>query len=232
MNLFYTEQFNNTELTLTGEESHHCSHVLRKNKGDEIHVTDGKGSHFIAIISSIQKKELRAEIIEKSTIEKSFNAELTIVIAIPKSNSRLEYFLQKATEIGVDKIIPIISAHSERRKINIDRSRKMLLSAMKQSFQFYLPDIYPIQLFSEFLKNNGSTAGIIAHLDSEAIHIFDAIDRLKETTILVGPEGGFNDEEISTAVQRDYIKAHMGQNRLRTETAGVFACSAFQMKNR
>ena len=232
MNLFYTQQYTDTELILSGEESHHCSHVLRKNNGDEIHATDGKGSHFKAIINSIQKKELRAEIIGKSTKEKSFNAELTIAIAIPKSNNRLEYFLQKATEIGVDKIIPIISAHSERKKINIDRSRKVLLSAMKQSFQVYLPDIYPIQAYRALLKNNDSAAGIIAHLDPEAIHIFDAIDRLKDTTILIGPEGGFNDEEISVAVQRGYVKAHMGQNRLRTETAGVFACSAFQIKNR
>ena len=232
MNLFYTELFNNNELQLTGEESHHCTHVLRKNSGEEIHVTDGKGTYFKAVINDVKKKELHASIIERSLIQKINPADLTIAIAIPKSNSRLEYFLQKATEIGVDSIIPIVSAHSERRKINLERSRKVLLSAMKQSFQYYLPSIYPFQSFVDFLGKDNQLSGIIAHQDSETIHIFDAIERSKNTCILIGPEGGFNDNEISSAVELGYTKAHMGKNRLRTETAGVYACSAFQMKNR
>jgi 16S rRNA (uracil1498-N3)-methyltransferase len=157
---------------------------------------------------------------------------LHLAVAPTKMNDRYEWFLEKATEIGVDSIIPIICSHSERKTINAERFEKILLAAMKQSNQYYLPTLQPQINFLEFIKQDFKGQKFIAHCeDTQKTALKNALKTQSDVLILIGPEGDFNVKEIETAIKNQFIPVTLGTTRLRTETAAIVACHSVAFIN-
>lgn len=229
MNLFYTKHFNETNNQLSEEEAKHCSRVLRKKDGDFIQVTNGTGDLFEGSIETIGKKVL-VHINSKKTIEKSRDYYLHIAIAPTKNMDRLEWFLEKCTEIGIDEISLIHTHHTERKKIRFDRVEKIVLSATKQSYQMHLPICNDLMTYKTFINQDFSAYNqLICHCESdfEKKHL-KSIPKSERYLILIGPEGDFSTQEIDMAYQAGFSGLHLGDNRLRTETAGIVACQNIQ----
>jgi 16S rRNA (uracil1498-N3)-methyltransferase len=209
---------------LPKDESHHCVKVLRHSEGDTIHIIDGKGNFIEAKILFANPKACQFEIINinKKTVDRNYN--IHIAIAPTKNSSRLEWFAEKATEIEVDMITPVICNRSERRKLNIGRLEKVLVSAMKQSLKAVLPVLNQPVVLKQFLQNDfGSTKKLLA-IQSASLPVHKTIKKNDNVVILIGPEGDFTDEEINLARQNGWIPISLGRHRLRTETAGIVAC--------
>lgn len=155
-----------------------------------------------------------------------------LVVAPTKSNDRFEWFLEKATEIGVDEITPILCEHSERKIVKPERMEKVLQSAMKQSMQAYLPKLNPMVGYNEFMKQSREGLLFIAHCDEdEKLELKRRVAPDKDVTILIGPEGDFSRTEIESAYEKGYLPVSLGQNRLRTETAAIVACTTVNLIN-
>jgi len=203
-------------------ESRHISKVLRKTIGDDIYVTNGLGICAEGILISNHPKECKVEV--KTIIkEKKTDFRLHIAIAPTKANDRFEWFLEKATEIGIDEITPLLCDHSERRRIKVERYEKVLQSAMKQSLKYRLPLLNPMVSFSHLIKMDIESKKMIAHCED------DTKEKLSKTVngdnlILIGPEGDFSIDEIKKAIKHQFIPISLSQARLRTETAGIVAC--------
>tara|TARA_B100001173_G_scaffold299856_1_gene298820 strand:+ start:5242 stop:5961 length:720 start_codon:yes stop_codon:yes gene_type:complete len=227
MELFYNENLNaNDESLIFGlEESRHLSKVLRKKVGEQIHVTNGKGLQWKGII--ISNDFLRASLKKtKVTLHQIKSLPLHIAIAPTKSNDRLEWFLEKATEIGVSHITPLICDHSERKILKPERMKKILVGALKQSAQYFLPQLNPMISFEKFIKSYHPQIKLLAHCqkgNKTALHQIKNLNN--EILIMIGPEGDFSDREIKTAKNHSFISISLGKQRLRTETAGIVACS-------
>lgn len=225
MQLFYADQLNPEakEFLFSREESKHIYKVLRKKEGDILHITNGKGWLFTAIISfSTQNKCLVS--IKKSEKQPKRNYHLHLAVAPTKMNDRYEWFLEKATEIGVDEITPILCDHSERKVIKPERFERILQSALKQSQQFYLPKLHPMIPFSEFLKQKKDNPWYMAHCeDGDKKFLKDVLIPRSNYTILIGPEGDFSETEIQQALSQNIVPISLGENRLRTETAAIVA---------
>ena len=227
MQLFYNSDVktNDTHFTFDTNESKHIIKVLRKRKGDELWITNGVGYLFRAKIIDDSIKKCEVELISsKKTPPKSHR--LHMAVAPTKMNDRFEWFLEKATEIGVDEITPIICDRSERKILKLDRMQRVIESAMKQSLQTYLPKLNePISL-SDFLEKPITGIQFIAHCeDSERHELKRSVVGDQEVTILIGPEGDFTPNEIKSAMLKGYAPVIMGKTRLRTETAAVVACT-------
>lgn len=220
MQLFYFQNPKD-KFTLNAEESNHIIKVLRKKQGDKLFFTDGKGCEYIAKISSISKKSCSVVIIDKKKQDKKHKGHLHVAIAPTKNISRFEWFLEKSTEIGIDEITPIICANSERKVINHIRCNKIIISAMKQSLKQYLPKLNNIITFKKFTEKNIQGAKYIAHCHERKKLTFHKLKRSDITTILIGPEGDFSQEEIELAENKNIKSITLGKTRLRTETAGV-----------
>lgn len=225
MQLFYSSEINSETdfFSFDKEESKHIVRVLRKKENDIIHITNGKGFLFECEIVSALEKKCEVKIIG----EEFFNPmdyHLHLAVAPTKMNDRYEWFLEKATEIGIHEITPIICDHSERKDIKTERFEKILLSAMKQSLQYYLPKLNnPIGL-SDFLKQKVEGQLYIAHCEeTDKKELAKEVQSNGNVTILIGPEGDFSEKEIQTAVSVGYVPVSLGKTRLRTETAGVYA---------
>lgn len=230
MILFFAEEIQDDYLILRGEDYKHCATVLRHSVGDLISVTDGNGNKYLTKIAEISKSEIVAEI-EESTKIAQRNSMLSIATAIPKNAARFEWFVEKTTEIGISTIIPLITSRSERKRLNMIRCRKKIKSASLQSLQYHFPKISePINL-KTYLETHIENELIVAHYH-EANHSLDqVITREKEYTIIIGPEGDFTKDELAYFTELNLAMINLGQNRLRTETAGIVACTIFQHFN-
>jgi 16S rRNA (uracil1498-N3)-methyltransferase len=233
MQLFYNAELKNTDtfFQFDKDESKHIIKVLRKRGGDTIFITDGKGNLFHAAITLESEKKCEVKIIKIESFE-SKNYQLHIAIAPTKMNDRLEWFLEKATEIGIDEITPIICDNSERKIVKIDRAEKIIQGAMKQSNQFYLPQINePISL-TDFLKKEINSSKFIAHCEEDKKDLFkNSVKPNENILILIGPEGDFSSKEITLALKNNFIPVSLGNTRLRTETAGIVACHTVALIN-
>ena len=219
------------EIILTSSESKHAIKVLRKKEGDILNFTDGKGNLFITKITTANSRKTSVRIIESEQKIKQHNYYLHVAIAPTKNMDRFEWFLEKACEIGIDEITPIICSHSERKVIKTIRCNRILLSAMKQSLKFHLPKLNEAVTFKSFLKQDFEGVKYIAHCYGE-----DKIELIKEkkekrTLISIGPEGDFSPAEIKMALQNKYKAVSLGTGRLRTETAGIIATHTINIKN-
>ncbi|NQX85361.1 MAG: 16S rRNA (uracil(1498)-N(3))-methyltransferase [Flavobacteriaceae bacterium] len=233
MQLFYNPNLSEDtqEFFFSKEESKHIIKVLRKKEGDTLNITNGKGWLFIAQIGIADFKKCTARIIQK-TYFKNHNYKLHLAVAPTKMNDRFEWFLEKATEIGINSITPIICEHSERKVIKPDRFEKIIQSAMKQSLQYHLPKLNSVLNFKQFIQQQFSGQLFIAHCEpSDKKTLKDQIKPQTEITILIGPEGDFSMNEIALALQNGFTAVTLGNTRLRTETAAISACHSAAFVN-
>jgi len=241
MQLFYNSEISidTKQITFDKIESKHIVRVLRKEENDILKITNGKGFLFDAKIRLASDKKCTAEIINFEEKQKPWNYYLHIAIAPTKNNDRIEWFLEKATEIGIDEITPIICSNSERRVIKLERFEKILQAAMKQSLKFTLPKLNkPIKL-NEFINQDIDGKICIAHCESfdknskkrEKRFLKSIVDSSEKTTILIGPEGDFSSEEIKKCLKKNMIPISLGESRLRTETAGLVAVNTISFIN-
>lgn len=223
MTIFYQKNLSKGVNFLSEEESKHCSQVLRHKKGDEIMVFDGIGGRHRSILTQVSKKNCEFEIIESFiTPEKKFRIHLAI--APTKNMERMEWLVEKLSEIGVDQITFIQTQHSERKKLRIDRLEKKAISAMKQSGNPFLLKLSSLTPLKSFLAECASEVKLIAHVDDSNCHINDQIKAEKGIAILIGPEGDFSLAEVQQAKGSGFTPVSLGQNTFRTETAGFVAC--------
>lgn len=232
MHLFYTPDISQQTYTLNEIESKHCIKVLRLNTDDQIELIDGKGNFYQAKITDPNPKKCTVEIINTIKEFGKRNHYLHIAIAPTKNIDRFEWFLEKATEIGIDEITPILCDHSERKVIKPDRLEKIIVSAVKQSIKAYKPKLNDLTKLSDLLNQDFNGAKYIAHCEDyekQALKL-----KYKANTnalILIGPEGDFSSNEIELAKQNNYLEISLGKSRLRTETAGVVACHTINLLN-
>jgi len=235
MRLFYDPDIEKVEHhVLREEESHHCTKVLRLKSGDELYITDGNGTMFKCEIVEIHQKRSIVRILESTPDFGKRSYKVHIAIAPTKSNDRFEWFLEKATEIGIDEITPIISKNSERKVIKLARMKRVVESAMKQSYKAYHPIINEQMSFVSFInQSNSETLKFVAHCenDTDKIYLGSEITKKSSILILIGPEGDFNETEINIAKANGYTPISLGGSRLRTETAGVVACDICSVIN-
>lgn len=233
MQLFYHPELDNStnQFVLPTNESKHISKVLRKSSGDILQITNGKGLWFEAEILIPDHKKCSAKIISATQMPpKSYR--LHLVVAPTKLNDRFEWFLEKATEIGVYEITPVICDHSERKVIKMDRMEKVIQSAMKQSIQTYLPLLNPAISYKEFIDRKINGDLFIAHCEeNDKRELSHSAVPKKNTTILIGPEGDFSHQEIKLALEKGFQPVALGNTRLRTETAAIVACTTIAMIN-
>ena len=226
MQLFYFKDINQTTTSFSfdKEESKHIIKVLRKKEGDILHVTNGLGYLFITEIALASDSKCTVKINSYEKQEKP-KFHLHLAVAPTKMNERYEWFLEKATEIGIHEITPIICEHSERKIIKLDRFEKIILSAMKQSNQYFLPILNDPILFKEFIKKPFSGQLFIAHCEEQSKKsLKEVLLPNQNITLLIGPEGDFSVKEIQTALDTNFIPVTLGNTRLRTETAALVAC--------
>lgn len=223
MRLFYDPNINPAapQHTLSEEESKHIIKVLRQQVGDQIGLLDGKGSLFTTEIVEAHQKKCVVKLLKRDE-EQSQNLDIHIVVAPTKQNERIEWFVEKATEIGLTELTLVNCANSERSRIKIDRLEKKAVSAMKQSNRKFLPKINDLTDFKTFVIQNPN--GLIAHCYEEDKNDFEQVFQLCGCPILIGPEGDFTNEEIALAIENGYKTVTLGENRLRTETAALYAC--------
>ncbi len=241
MQLFYHPYIDlNLPLQLPEEESAHCIRVLRMKKGDAITFTDGKGMFYQGEIILDHPKKCTVKILRSLHDPAKRNFRLSIAIAPTKNIERFEWFLEKATEIGCDEIIPLRCKHSERTVIKTERLNKVIVAAMKQCLKSQMPELSELTDFNSFIKSSEKTGvqkfiGHIPELNDSGFppqnpngkHLTDSLLRTPNPHLLItiGPEGGFSEEEVALAVQNGFTPISLGNSRLRVETAGVVACS-------
>ena len=233
MQLFYNPHLNETltSFVFDKEESKHIIKVLRKKESDILHVTNGLGFLFTTQITIASDTKCTVKIVsfEKQEAPKFH---LHLAVAPTKMNERYEWFLEKATEIGIHEITPIICEHSERKVIKIDRFQKILESAMKQSLHYYLPKLNEPITFKDFIKTQNSGQLFIAHCEEvEKKSLKNELKTNGDVTILIGPEGDFSVKEIQLAIVANFIPVSLGTTRLRTETAAIVACHSVVLIN-
>ena len=233
MQLFFNPAINENSdfFSFDKEESKHIIKVLRKKDSDILLVTNGLGILFKTEITlaSDSKCTVKIVFIEKTEPSKYY---LHLAVAPTKMNDRYEWFLEKATEIGVSEITPIICEHSERKIIKTERFDKIIQSAMKQSNQMYLPKLNDPILFKDFIKIENNDTKFIAHCEeNEKKSLKESLKPKTNATILIGPEGDFSKKEIQMALDNKYLPISLGNTRLRTETAAIIACSQVAFVN-
>lgn len=233
MQLFYNPSITETasSFVFDKEESKHIIKVLRKKEGDVLFVTNGLGVLFKTEITVASDNKCTVKINSFEQQEKP-KFHLHLAVAPTKMNERYEWFLEKAAEIGIQEITPIICEHSERKVIKIDRFQKILESAMKQSLHFYLPKLNEPIAFKDFVKKESRGQKFIAHCEeTDKKSLKNELKNNEDVTILIGPEGDFSVKEIQLALEQSYIPVSLGQTRLRTETAAIVACHSVVFKN-
>ncbi len=222
MQLFYQPDINNTK-ALSEEEARHCIKVLRKKQGDTINVIDGFGTFYVCKITEITKRDCKFEIVSQET-EKAFPFHLHIAIAPTKNMDRLEWFVEKCTEIGISEITFLLCDRSERKHIKLERLHKIAVSASKQSIKAKIPILNDLIKYSDFIKKDIEGTKQIAHLVDNKRDYISKSNTSDNYTILIGPEGDFSPKEVESALDTNYQPISLGPNRLRTETAGISAC--------
>ena len=233
MQLFYNPNITETaqDFSFDKEESRHIVKVLRKSVGDTLNITNGKGYLFTAEITIPDIKKCMVNIVSIA-LQPKRKYSLHLAVAPTKINDRYEWFLEKATEIGIDSITPIICDHSERKIIKTERFEKILQSATKQSLSCYLPKLNGTISFNDFIKQDFNGELFIAHCEeTDRKSIKQQLKPETDITILIGPEGDFSVKEIKTALQNNFIPVTLGETRLRTETAAIVACHSVAFIN-
>ncbi|MBR1427129.1 MAG: 16S rRNA (uracil(1498)-N(3))-methyltransferase [Paludibacteraceae bacterium] len=231
MFLFYTPDIDLSPV-LSEEESAHCVRVLRMTRGDEIVTTDGRGMFYYARITNPHPKHCEFEIMRREQQQPTHPFHLHIAIAPTKNIERLEWMVEKCTEIGVDEITPLLCRFSERKLIRTDRLEKIMLSAAKQSLRPYFPHLNPLTDYNTFVAGANEQTRFIAHCYKEDKRLLrNEIQPRQSCLVLIGPEGDFSPEEVQLALDKGFVPVSLGNSRLRTETAGVVACHTAILMN-
>lgn len=233
MQLFYSPEIDEktTQFTFAKEESKHIVKVLRKNMGDTVFITNGLGWLFTAEVSVPNINKCSVQIIKKE-LQPKRDYQLHLAVAPTKMNDRYEWFLEKATEIGIDSITPIICDHSERKVVKTDRFERILQSAMKQSLNCYLPKLKAAIALQDFLNEDLNGDLFIAHCEeTDKKSLKQELKPKTNVTILIGPEGDFSTKEIKLAINKGFKPVTLGETRLRTETAAIVACHSVAFTN-
>lgn len=221
-----------SNLELPQEESGHCVRVLRKKVGDEILITDGKGNFYESIITDPHQKRCTVQIINTINQPRNWKFDLHIAFAPTKNIDRIEWFVEKATEIGIDRFTPTLCDHSERRQFKSERIEKILISAMKQSQKATLPILDDFIAFEKFVKQKFEGQKLIAHCyDVPKSSLKDIYCKGEPCLILIGPEGDFSEKEVKLALESGFKPVSLGESRLRTETAALVACHSIHALN-
>jgi len=239
VHLFYTADLKPDQslFQLSEEESKHAVRVLRLNVGDQVQLVDGVGGFYEAEIADAHPKRTQLRILNYTAEFQKPNYHLHIAVAPTKNIDRIEWFLEKATEIGIQEITPIISEHSERKEVKTERLNKVIVSAMKQSLKAYMPLLNEAISLDAFLNKAGADKDLkkaIAHCeeDAEKKYLNQEFERGQRYLILIGPEGDFSPSEIEKAISVGFIPVSLGEARLRTETAALYACTEIALLNR
>ena len=235
MQLFYTPEISLPRYTLPEEESKHCVRVLRMTVGDELHLTDGKGNMYRCKVVSDNVKRCEVEVVETWPEYERMSYGLTMCVAPTKNIDRFEWFLEKATEIGISEVYPLECDHSERRQIKLEREEKVITAAVKQSLKAYHPVLHDLTSVRDIIAMDFEGEKYIAHCDSsfgERPYLGNLVKKGANTLILIGPEGDFSKEEINFALQNGFKAISLGRERLRTETAAVVATTVVATINK
>ncbi len=228
MHLFFSKNISGTIIYLPEDESLHAVKVLRLTEATEVGVIDGQGGFYLCKISKAHTKKCELQILKHESFNLHRKRNIHIAIAPTKNSDRIEWFVEKAVEIGIDKITFLQCDRSERKSMNMDRTERVALAALKQSQQYFAPTMIDMTSFKSFIETHKTiNAKYIAHLDSNDRRNFVAeIQDKKDILILIGPEGDFSPAEIELATKANFIPVTLGNNRLRTETAGLYAVTA------
>lgn len=233
MQIFYSAHVENGKALFSREESGHCLRVLRMRRGDTLTFTDGKGTLYEGVISQDDPNGMAVTVTSERSDPGKRNYRLHVAISPLKNDDRLEWFIEKAVETGIDVITPLLCSRSEKKRIRRERLEGIMLSAMKQSARCTMPLLEEPENLNVFLQQHDRGVRIIATCDDsfERIAITRAFGRGEDVTILVGPEGDFTPAEVKAAISAGFVPVHMGTARLRTETAGIAACCSVSLAN-
>lgn len=233
MNIFYCPNLSvGCHVALTETESHHAASVLRKKVGDTVFVFDGNGGLYEATITSVSKREVMLLPSAKVRTDPPVETSLHIAIALPKNMDRFEWFAEKATELGITEITPLICKNSERKEYKPERVEKIILSACKQSLQLYLPKLNPLTKFEKFVSESKiDFEKYIGYGRHSVSHLKQIYTGGKNAVVMIGPEGDFTEEEIKLSEKSGFRIVSLGKNRLRLETAGIFAACILNLAN-
>ena len=233
MHRFYAPDIEK-ELRLPEEEARHCRRVLRLRDGERIEAVDGRGNLYLCEIKGAgSDKECAVEILEKTIVPPHWGCRITVAVAPTKNLDRFEWMTEKLTEMGVDCIVPLLCRYSERRTLKTDRLRKIMVSAMKQSLKATLPQLDELTPVEDVIASAGEGQRFVAYCDREIprLEFVRECGKGSDVVVLIGPEGDFSKEEITSALAAGFRPVSLGNSRLRTETAGVFACAAIHVIN-
>ena len=233
MQIFYAPGIVGDSYVLDEKESKHCIRVLRMTKGTPVRLIDGKGKLYEGHIDDPDSKRCQISISEIKAEYEKRNYRLHIAISTLKNPERFEWFIEKSVEIGVDEITPLICKNTEKQTVKKERINNIIISAMKQSVKAYKPVFNDPLLFSDFISQTGKGIKMIAHCSSltDRKKISEVYKKNENAVVMIGPEGDFCEEEISSAISNSFIPVHLGSGRLRTETAGVAACHSIYFIN-
>lgn len=229
MSLFYTQIIKNDILILSEEESRHCIKVLRKKEGDQIDIIDGQGNLYKTKIIYYNKDLVECKILTKELVKK-YHPGHHIAISPTKNADRIEWFVEKAVEIGIGGLHFIETSRTERSKLNIDRIKKIIVSAMKQSKNIYQPSVRQLVKLNDFLTTSVIGSKYIAHLNDKSEYLAQIPQIPHSSILLIGPEGDFSIEEVQQCKDVGYKEVALGQSVLRTETAGIFGLITMNSK--
>jgi 16S rRNA (uracil1498-N3)-methyltransferase len=231
MQIFYTPDISGLEYTFSEDESKHAIKVLRMVVGDDIYLVDGKGAFYEGVITDAHPKRCRILVKNVTTDFEKRNYHLHIAISPLKNPDRFEWFLEKATELGIDEITPLLCERSEKKNLNLERSNRVIESAMKQSVKAFHPMLYPLIKFDDFIHQADDPVKMIATCEGERNFIRECCQKGDKVLILIGPEGDFTASEIAKAKGTGFVLITLGNSRLRTETAGLAACHSINFLN-
>ena len=234
MQLFYAADFTAPEYMLSEEESRHAVKVLRLEEGDILHITDGRGNLYRCEVASAHQKHCLVRVVEQFEESEKLPYNLTMAVAPTKNIDRYEWFLEKATEIGVAEFVPIVSEHSERKVIKQEREEKVITAAVKQSLKAYHPVLAEITPFDKLVSREFAGRKFIAHCGEavkEKKYLASTLRKGEDALILIGPEGDFSPAEVALAVANGFEEITLGTQRFRTETAAVVAVDMVSIVN-
>lgn len=227
---FYAPDIERT-LTLPESDSQHCVRVLRMRAGDELEVIDGRGHRFRCSLVDAHSKHAAVEILERSDMPLGWTQQITVAVAPTKHLDRMEWMVEKLTEIGVNRIIPLLCRHSERKEIKVERLQKIAVSAMKQSLKAVLPQIDEMTPIRNVIPQLKGAQRFVAYCDDTVprVSLARSYRPYGDAAVMIGPEGDFSPEEISEAIQEGWKPVTLGDNRLRIETAAIVGCDTFHI---
>jgi 16S rRNA (uracil1498-N3)-methyltransferase len=233
MQIFYSANVFDGKALFSREESGHCLRVLRMRRGQSLAFTDGKGNLYRGVITDDDPSGMIVRVTSAESGYGMRNYSIHIAISPLKNDDRLEWFVEKAVETGIDEITPLICSRTEKTRIRKERLEGLILSAMKQSVKCYLPCLHDPVPFTEFLSGNNKGRRLIASCDPDTLRtdITSSFSRGENVTVLIGPEGDFTVDELAMAIKEGFEPVHMGPSRFRSETAGVIACCSVYLAN-